>query len=134
MRGGGPVSLSKHKQGLTLGYVRKLTTILAADVAGYSRMMGDDEAGTLEILMAHRGRVSKGVTDHGGRVVSWSGDGLIADFASCVEAVRAGISIQNELTGANATLPQGRRMEFRIGINLGDVFAEDHDLLGEGVN
>ncbi len=131
---GRPHSLSKHKQGLTLSSVRKLTTILAADVAGYSRMMGEDEGGTLEILMAHRAVVSKGVTDHGGRVVSWSGDGLIADFASCVEAVRAGMAIQNDLSSANASLPQPRRMEFRIGINLGDVFVEDQDLLGEGVN
>jgi len=114
--------------------VRKLTTILAADVAGYSRMMGDDEAGTLEVLKAHRARVTRGVTEHGGRVVSWSGDGLLADFASCVEAVRAGIAIQAELKTANAELPDPRRMHFRIGINLGDVFVEDEDLLGEGVN
>jgi adenylate cyclase len=133
MRGAAPIALDP-RQGLKLGFVRKLTTILAADVAGYSRMMGEDEAGALEILMAHRARVTKGVTEHGGRVVSWSGDGLIADFASCVEAVRAGIVIQNELVAANSALPQPRRMEFRIGINLGDVFVEDQDLLGEGVN
>lgn len=114
--------------------MRKLTTILAADVAGYSRMMGEDEAGTLEVLKAHRARIGKAVTDHGGRVVNWSGDGLIADFASCVEAVKAGIAIQSELKQANAELPEPRRMHFRIGINLGDVFAEEQDLLGEGVN
>lgn len=114
--------------------MRKLTTILAADVAGYSRMMGDDEAGTLEVLKAHRARITRAVTGHGGRVVSWSGDGLLADFGSCVEAVRASIAIQNELKSANAELPDPRRMHFRIGVNLGDVFIEAEDLLGEGVN
>jgi class 3 adenylate cyclase/uncharacterized RDD family membrane protein YckC len=107
---------------------------LAADVAGYSRLMGEDEAGTLDILRAHRALVTRGVNDTGGRVVSWSGDGLLADFASCVEAVRAAITIQRELKTANAELPATRRMAFRIGINLGDVFVEGDDLLGEGVN
>lgn len=114
--------------------MRKLTTIMAADIAGYSRLMGDDEAATLEVLRAHRAVVGQGVTRHGGRVVSWSGDGFIADFGSCVEAVRAGITIQNELKSANESLPPERRMPFRIGINLGDVFVEGEDLLGEGVN
>lgn len=107
---------------------------MAADIAGYSRLMGDDEAATLEVLRAHRATVGRGVTQHGGRIVSWSGDGFIADFGSCVEAVRAGIAIQNELRAANEALPHERRMPFRIGINLGDVFVEGEDLLGEGVN
>jgi class 3 adenylate cyclase/uncharacterized RDD family membrane protein YckC len=114
--------------------VRKLTTILAADVAGYSRLMGDDEAATLDVLRSHRALIGRHVTEHGGRIVSWSGDGFLADFASCVEAVRAGIAIQGELKTANEALPEARRMPFRVGINLGDVFVEGEDLLGEGVN
>ncbi len=114
--------------------MRKLTTILAADVAGYSRMMGDDRVRSRS-YKAHRARVTKGVTDPWRarrQLVGRRADRRLS--ASCVEAVRAGMAIQAELKGANAGLPETRRMEFRIGVNLGDVFVEEEDLLGEGVN
>ncbi|MBB3392576.1 class 3 adenylate cyclase [Rhizobium sp. BK275] len=113
---------------------RKLTTIFAADVQDYTRMMGEDEEGTLAMLKHYRDAMSRLITSHGGRVVNTWGDGLLADFPSVVEAVRAAIDVQNELAGKNAARPMDGRMLFRIGINLGDVIVEGEDIYGDGVN
>ena len=113
---------------------RKLTTIFCADVVGYSRLMGVDETGTLKRLKECRELVAAFIDRHRGRVVSWSGDAVLADFASVVEAVQCAVEIQKELKARNDGKVEGERMEFRIGINLGDVMVEDHDIFGEGVN
>jgi adenylate cyclase len=113
---------------------RKLTTILSADVQGYSRLMQRDEEGTLAALKQAREAMARLIESRSGRVVNTWGDGLIAEFASVVEAVRAAIDIQNDLAAQNASRPEDRRMLFRIGINLGDVIVDGDDLLGDGVN
>ncbi|MDI7860610.1 adenylate/guanylate cyclase domain-containing protein [Rhizobiaceae bacterium n13] len=113
---------------------RKLTTIFSADVQDYTRLMRADEEGTVETLKRYRDAMGRLITAHGGRVVNTWGDGLIAEFPSVVEAVRAAIDVQNELAGYNAATPSGARMLYRIGINLGDVIAEGDDIYGDGVN
>ena len=113
---------------------RRLAAILAADVAGCSRMMAADEEGTLRVLAVYRGAISELIVEHNGRVFGTAGDSVIAEFASAVQAVRAAVAIQRALHRRNADLEQSQRMEFRIGINLGDVVAEGDDLLGDGVN
>lgn len=117
-----------------MAVTRKLTTILCADVEGYSRLMGEDEAATLELLKAHRAAMAGLIERHRGRVVNTWGDGLIADFQSVVEAVQCAVETQQELRARNQPLPLRRRLEFRIGINLGDVMQDGGDLYGEGVN
>ena len=119
---------------MTQALRRKLTTILSADVAGYSRLIDEDEVATVETLMAYRGAIGGFVERHQGRVVSTAGDGLLADSDSVVEAVTCAAEIQRELTARNAEVAEARRMAFRIGINLGDVIVEDGDIYGEGVN
>ncbi|MDQ0558917.1 class 3 adenylate cyclase [Rhizobium mesoamericanum] len=113
---------------------RKLTTIFSADVQDYTRLMGADEEGTLTMLKWSRDAMSRLIGAHGGRVINTWGDGLIAEFPSVVEAVRAAIDIQNELVGMNSGRPAEGRMLYRIGINLGDVIAEGDDIYGDGVN
>ena len=113
---------------------RRLAAILAADVAGYSRMVAQDEEGTLRTLRAYRALIGDLIAEHGGRIFGTAGDSVVAEFASAVQAVRAAVANQRALQRRNADLPAGRRMEFRIGINLGDVVAEGEDLLGDGVN
>ncbi|RUM24335.1 adenylate/guanylate cyclase domain-containing protein [Rhizobium vallis] len=113
---------------------RKLTTIFCADVQDYTRLMGADEEGTLATLKRCREAMGRLIESHGGRVVNTWGDGLIADFPSVVEAVRAAVDTQNELAGFNARRPSDGRMLFRIGINLGDVIVEGEDIYGDGVN
>src|SRR4051812_9496487 len=113
---------------------RKLTTIFSADVQDYTRMMGADEEGTLATLKRYRDAMGRLIESYGGRVINTWGDGLIAEFPSVVEAVRAAIDIQNELAGLNAARPADGRMQFRIGINLGDVIVEGDDIYGDGVN
>ena len=113
---------------------RKLTTILSADVAGYSRLMDEDEVATVETLRAYREAIEGFVARHVGRLVSTAGDGLLAEFDSVVEAVQCAAEIQRELGVRNGQIAEARRMAFRIGINLGDVIAEDGDIYGEGVN
>ncbi len=113
---------------------RRLAAIFAADVAGYSRLMAQDEEGTLGTLGAYRAIISTLVNEHFGRVFGMAGDSVIAEFASPVQAVRAAVAVQRALNRRNADLAEDRRMEFRIGVNLGDVMAEGGDLLGDGVN
>ncbi len=113
---------------------RRLAAILAADVVGYSRLVGEDEEGTLRTLGACREVIDGLVTEHRGRVFGSAGDSVVAEFASPVEAVRCAANIQRDIERRNADLPEDRRMRFRIGINLGDVIVEGDDLLGDGVN
>ena len=113
---------------------RRLAAILAADVVGYSRLMGADEEATLATLNAYREIIDRLVVDLHGRVFGSAGDSVIAEFASPVEAVRCAVEIQQEIEARNANLPEDRRMRFRIGVNLGDVMAEGDNLFGDGVN
>ena len=113
---------------------RRLCTIFCADVAGYSRLMEDDEPGTLDRLRQYRLAMRGLIERHDGRVVNTWGDAVIAEFASPVEAVQAAVEVQRELTSRNDGLPEDRRMHFRIGVNLGDVMVDGDDLYGEGVN
>src|SRR5262245_41245387 len=106
------------------GMERKLTVILSADVHGYSRLMGEDEEGTLRTLTAYREEMTTIIHQHRGRVVGTAGDSLLVDFASVVDAVQCAVIIQATLQAENTNLPAQRRMEFRIGINLGDVIVE----------
>jgi adenylate cyclase len=114
---------------------RRLAAILAADVAGYSRLMGVDEEGTLSRLNTHRRQLLEPkIADHRGRIVKRTGDGILVEFASVVDAARCAIEIQHGMIARNAPVPQDERIEFRIGIHVGDVIIEDGDLFGDGVN
>jgi adenylate cyclase len=114
---------------------RRLAAILAADVAGYSRLMGVDEEGTLAALKAIRRELGDPkVKEHRGRVVKTTGDGLLIEFASVVDAVRCAVAVQEGMAARNAEVPQARRIEFRIGINLGDIIRDAGDIFGDGVN
>src|SRR3954469_14273976 len=114
---------------------RRLAAILAADVAGYSRLMGADEEGTHERLKAHLGQlVEPKIKEHRGRTVKNTGDGLLSEFASVVDAVRCAVEIQRGMAERERDVPDEQRIAFRIGINLGDVIAEEHDIFGDGVN
>jgi len=116
------------------GFKRKLAAILSADVIGYSRLMRDDEEATVRDIAAHRVLISDIIQQHHGRVVDSPGDNILAEFASVVDAVNGAINIQEEIKRTNADTPQDRRMEFRIGINLGDVIEEEERIYGDGVN
>jgi class 3 adenylate cyclase len=113
---------------------RKLTAILSADVKGYSRLMGEDEKGTVHTLNAYKEVMAGLIQHHRGRVVNDSGDNVLAEFASVVDAVECAVEIQKELRTRNADLPENRKMEFRIGVNLGDVIEDGEQILGDGVN
>src|SRR5690348_7521167 len=115
--------------------VRRLAAILAADVAGYSRLMGADEEGTHERLQAHlRELVNPKIAEHRGRVVKNTGDGFLAEFPSVVDAVRCAVEIQRGMSEREPEVPEEQRISFRIGVNLGDVIVEEHDIFGHGVN
>jgi len=115
--------------------VRRLAAVLAADVAGYSRLMGRNEEGTLEQLMAHRrALVDPKIVEHHGRIVKTTGDGILAEFASVVDAVRCAVEMQRGMEERNAGIPIDERLEFRVGINLSDVIIEGDDIYGNGVN
>src|ERR1700730_2095675 len=115
--------------------VRRLTAILAADVAGYSRLMGADEEGTHDRLKAHRrDLIEPKIAEHRGRIVKNTGDGFLAEFASIVDAVRCAVEVQRGMADRNDGTPPEKRIEFRIGVNLGDVIAEGEDIFGDGVN
>lgn len=114
---------------------RRLAAILAADAVGYSRLMGDDEEGTLAALTAHLTElVEPCIAEHRGRVVKTTGDGVLAEFASVVDAVRCAVAFQDGMAERNSDTPSDRRIEFRIGVNLGDVIVQDNDVYGDGVN
>jgi adenylate cyclase len=113
---------------------RKLIAILAADIEGYSRLMGEDEAATLATLSAHRAVADALIARHGGRICNTAGDSILAEFGSIFAAVQCAVEIQRDLAEANQQLPPERQMWFRIGINLGDVMVKDGDIFGDGVN
>ncbi len=116
------------------GFKRKLTAILSADVVGYSRLMEDDEEATIQTLNTYRNSMTTLVQQHRGRVVDTTGDNLMAEFSSVVDAVKCAVETQNEMSKRNADLPENRRMLFRIGVNLGDIVEEDDRIYGDGVN
>jgi len=113
---------------------RRLTTVLSADVSGYTRLMEQDEVGTLERLRACRQSMAALITRHDGRVINTWGDALIAEFPSVLEAVHSAVEIQQDLGARNRNAAEAEQMWFRIGINLGDVMVEGDDIYGEGVN
>ena len=114
---------------------RRLAAILLADVAGYSRLVGVDEEGTLDRLkVLRRTLADPKIKEHRGRVVRTTGDGLLVEFASVVDAVRCAVDVQREMALRNADFPPDRRIEFRIGINLGDIIKDGRDVYGDGVN
>jgi TolB-like protein/class 3 adenylate cyclase len=115
--------------------IRRLAAILAADVAGYSRLMGADEEGTHERLKVHlRELIEPKIAEHRGRIVKNTGDGFLAEFQSVVDAVRCAVEIQHGMADCEPEVPEEQRIRFRIGINVGDVIAEEHDIFGDGVN
>ena len=116
------------------GFKRKLTAILSADAVGYSRLMAEDEAGTVRTLATYREVMVSLIKQHRGRVVDNPGDNVLAEFSSVVDAVQCAVAVQQEIQTRNAELPDDRRMEFRIGINLGDVIDEEDRIYGDGVN
>jgi len=118
----------------TEDFKRKLTAILSADVKGYSRLMGEDDKATVRTITAYREVITEIVQKHRGRVVDSPGDNILAEFASVIDAVGSAVEIQEELETRNAELPEDRKMEFRIGINLGDVIQEGERIYGDGVN
>lgn len=113
---------------------RRLTTVLCADVYGYSRLMEADETGTLETLRRYRTAIARLVERHDGRIVNTWGDAVIAEFASVVEAVQCAVEIQQEISNQDSDASQANPMRFRIGINLGDVMVDGSDIYGDGVN
>jgi adenylate cyclase len=114
---------------------RRLAAILAADVAGYSRLIGADEGGTLQALKAIRAElIDPTIAAHNGRLVKTTGDGLLVEFSSVVDALRCANEVQAGMAERNATVPADKRIEFRIGINMGDIVVEDGDIFGDGVN
>src|SRR5215470_16744246 len=114
---------------------RRLAAILAADVAGYSRLIGADEGGTLERLRAlRRELLDPKIAEHRGRLVKTTGDGLLIEFGSVVDVLRCAVEVQREMTGRNTGVPPDSRVEFRIGINVGDIVVDDGDIFGDGVN
>ncbi len=114
---------------------RRLAAIMATDVVGYSRLMGEDEAGTLTALKTHREELfDPEIKKHNGRIVKLMGDGALVEFASVIDAVQCAITIQHGMRERNAEVPENRRIEFRSGINVGDVIVENEDIYGDGVN
>jgi adenylate cyclase len=118
-----------------MNQTRRLAAILAADVAGYSRLMGADEEGTLNRLRSNRAEViDPKITENRGRIVKTTGDGLLVEFASVVDALRCATEVQNAMAEGNAEIAAEKRIELRIGINVGDIVVEDDDIFGDGVN
>jgi adenylate cyclase len=114
---------------------RRLAAVLAADVAGYSRLMGGDEEGTLARLKAVRKALfDPAIASHRGRIVKTTGDGVLVEFASAVDAVRGAVEAQRAMAEQNAHLPGDQRIEFRIGIHVGDIIFDENDIFGDGVN
>src|SRR5450631_3417631 len=114
---------------------RRLAAVLAADVAGYSRLMCRDEEGTLAQLKSFRkALVDPAIAEHRGRIVKTTGDGMLIEFASAVDAARCAIDIQRRMATQNTEVPQAKRIEFRIGIHVGDIIIDENDIFGDGVN
>jgi adenylate cyclase len=114
---------------------RRLAAIMSIDVAGYSALMGSDEVGTLAALKAHRAElVDPCIGDHGGRIVKTTGDGLLVEFASVVDALQCAITVQRRMAERNSMVPLDRRIVFRIGVNVGDIIIDGDDIFGDGVN
>ena len=113
---------------------RRLVAIFAADVAGYSRLMSQDETATLQTLITHRQIMDRHITEYGGRIANTAGDSVLAEFPSAVDAVRCAAQVQDALTRANQDVSEDRRLQFRIGVHVGDVMIRGGDLLGDGVN
>ncbi|HSD33664.1 MAG TPA: adenylate/guanylate cyclase domain-containing protein, partial [Gemmatimonadales bacterium] len=113
---------------------RRLAAILAADIAGYSRLMGQDEAATVRDLKAHQAVILPLVGRHGGRIIDTAGDGILAEFPSVIGATECAVEIQTIMAARNEQVPEPRRMLFRIGINLGDVIHDDTRIYGDGIN
>jgi adenylate cyclase len=114
---------------------RRLAAIWAGDIAGYSRLMGVDDEGTLRQLKAHRKElVDPKITEHRGRIVKTTGDGMLVEHVSVVDAVRCAVDIQRGMATRNASVPANKRIEFRIGINVGDIIIDGDDIFGDGVN
>jgi len=114
---------------------RKLAAIVAADVAGYSRLMAADEEGTLARLKGHRkALIDPKIAEHGGRIIKTTRDGMLVEFASVVDAVRCVVEIQRGMLERNADIPSEKRIDFRVGINVGDVIVDGDDIYGDGVN
>jgi len=118
----------------TEDFKRKLSAILSADVKGYSRLMGEDEEATVRTITSHRKVITSVIEKYRGRVVDSPGDNILAEFVSVVDAVQSAVEIQEVIRAKNAELPEDRKMEFRIGINLGDVIQEGERIYGDGVN
>ena len=116
------------------GHSRRLAAILAADIAGYSALMGADEARTVTDLKGHQAVILPMVGKFGGRIIDTAGDGILAEFASIVNAVECAVAIQKKMTERNADVEPQRRMQFRMGINLGDVIYDDDRIFGDGIN
>ena len=113
---------------------RRLAAIMAVDVVGFSRLMGEDEAGTARAVRAERDAARPLIAGHGGRVVKTMGDGLLLEFPSVVEAVECAVAIQKLMVERNAATPEAKKIVYRIGVHLGDILVEGDDILGEGVN
>src|SRR5215467_9803391 len=118
-----------------MNQTRRLAAILAADVAGYSRLMGADEESTLDALKSLRRELADPkIKEHRGRIVKTTGDGLLVEFASVVDAVRCSVEVQREMAKRNTDVPPERRIQFRMGINVGDIIRDGRDIYGDGVN
>src|SRR4249920_2476255 len=113
---------------------RRLAAILAADIAGYSRLMHADEAATVRDLKAHQSAILPLIGRHGGRIIDTAGDGIMAEFPSVIGATECAVEIQTVMADRNASVPENRRMQFRIGINLGDVIHDETRIYGDGIN
>ena len=114
---------------------RRLAAIMAADVVGYSRLMGADEIGTLTSLKSHRRElVDSAIAEHRGRIFKTTGDGMLVEFASVVDAVSCAVNIQRGMVRRNANIPEDKQIVFRIGINVGDIIIDGDDIFGDGVN
>ena len=118
----------------TEGYKRKLTTVFSADVEGYSRLMAEDEAATVNTLTTYRGIMADLIKQHRGRVIDSPGDNLLAEFTSVVDAVQCAVNIQKAIKTRNAEFPEDKKMRFRIGMNIGDVIFDGERIYGDGVN
>jgi class 3 adenylate cyclase len=130
-----PVQTQDIKQLMEGAMQRRLAAILAADVVGYSRLMGTDEMGTLTSLKSHRRElIDSGIAEHHGRIVKTTGDGMLVEFASVVDAVACAVKIRRSMVKRNAGVPAEKQIVFRIGINVGDIIIDGDDIFGDGVN